>query len=99
MAQGSSLLPARRKDGSVLKAFHSLQPETFALNLLLPSFQQSRGGFLFMPDDVGPPPRTLYPSGKVHTFLVACSTSIFICTGNAAGHKSENHPPWFGISL
>lgn len=42
VAQGSSLLPARRKDGSVLKAFHSLQPETFALNLLLPSFQQSR---------------------------------------------------------
>lgn len=46
VAPGSSL-PARSKDGSVLNASPPLQPETFGLNLLLPSLQQSRGAFLF----------------------------------------------------
>lgn len=46
VAQGGSL-PARSKDGSVLKGFRPFQPEMFALNLLLPSLQHSRGAFLF----------------------------------------------------
>lgn len=56
VAQRGSL-PARSKDGSVLKGFHPFQPETFALNLLLPALQ--RGIFILWHTMLDPLPNAL----------------------------------------
>lgn len=52
---GGGSLPARSKDGSVLKGFRPFQPETFALNLLPPLSSSAEEEFCFMPRNAGPP--------------------------------------------